>query len=146
MNKDSFLTSNWSNGFQIVDTLGNITANISNPDLARGLIMPTVFALLKDTICITDSIRIAGANIKNKTLYYVWGDGKIDTVNGLNRAHKYTASGSKLVRVLIQNGVCIDTAISFNVYINSLPLVTITGPSTVCVGASITNRFFWWFK
>lgn len=132
---DSFVLSS-NAGFRKVDTLGNLTPNVSKANsFVRGMIMPAQFATQKDTACAKyDTIKIGAASVKNQTIYYVWGDGKIDTVIGGNGAHVYATSGVKNVFVLINNGYCIDTVFSKTITINALPVVTITGGSAICSG------------
>lgn len=136
---DTFLISDISSQFKKVDTLGNFSADLATtPDDIRGMVMPSVFASNKDTFCPKyDTVKIGAAGVRYKTLYYHWGDGKIDTVIGGSASHVYTSGTSYTIHVLGNNSMCLDTLFSKKVIIKNLPTVTITGNSYLC-GTSST--------
>jgi hypothetical protein len=141
----TFWRSNISSAFNRQTTAGVYSAGFgSNPDDLRGLVMLPYFTMSDDTICQNETLSLTGGgHMLYDNFIYHWGDGNSDTLaitNGVLTigSHMYAAAGNYTVQVETDNGSGGDTVYTFAVRVNSLPIVAISGFSTVCSGDSIT--------
>lgn len=135
-----FLISNIASNFRYLDTLNNYGPVLINlPDDLRGLVMVPGFTISEDTLCAKDTLEVAAGGITVHTIYYNWGDGTVDTVsNGGGATHAYATGGNYTLSVLLDNGFCPpDTFYTAPIRINALPLVSISGSTALCPGASV---------
>lgn len=140
------IISNISSALKRLSTAGVYdAANLSsNPDDLRGVVMLPYFTVIDDTICVNETMMVNGGGHALFTDYiFHWGDGNFDTVATADGvitmgSHIYSAGGSYIIHVESYNGFGGDTVFSYTVQVNNVPIVTLSGFSTVCSGDSIT--------
>jgi hypothetical protein len=142
---NKFIASNISSALIRVNSSGVYGTNFaSNPDDLRGLVMLPYFTLSDDTICQNESITLTGGGHQlYDNFIYHWGDGNSDTLVTSDGtltigSHNYAAAGDYTIEVETDNGFGGDTVYSMLIRVNALPIVSITGFSTVCSGDSVT--------
>lgn len=145
LNPTTFLRSTISSNFNRHSTAGVYSGTFgSNPDDLRGLVMLPYFTISDDTICQNESITLNGGGHQwFDNFIYHWGDGNSDTlaiVNGVltTGSHTYNASGDYTVEVETDNGFGGDTVYSYMIRVNNIPVVALSGFTTVCSGDSVT--------
>jgi hypothetical protein len=142
----TFICSNISSNLKRLSTTGVYDAATlhNNPDDLRGLLMLPYFNISDDTICQNESITLTGGGHQLfDNFIYHWGDGNTDTLaitNGVLTvgSHTYSAQGDYIIEVETDNGFGGDTVYSFQIRVNNIPVVAISGFSTVCSGDSVT--------
>lgn len=139
-NADTFLRSTISSNFNFHTTAGIYSANFGAlPDDLRGLVMPPVFAANDDTICNGESITMGAAAITDFSVIYAWGDGRRDTTQAASVTHTYNNAGNYTINVLLSYaGGDYDTFYSKTIRVNAKPIVTLSGPTGICPGGSVT--------
>ena len=133
-----FLISTTNTNFRHLSTSGNLGPALSlSSDDPRGLVMLPSFSLDDDTICPGDSIVMDafGAHIFNTII--AWGDGAIDTVVNTGASHVFNSAGNYTITVILDNGYCVpDTFTTFQIRVNTKPVVGLTGNEALCPGAT----------
>ncbi len=143
VNPNYLLISNISSSFNRLLPTGTYSGTFgSNPDDLRGLVMPPQFAISDVTVCEDVEPVFVGAGSLQlfDTIVYNWGDGAVD-VQGVatpGGSHNYTIPGDYTIYIEVDNGVVRDTIKSFNVHVDSTPVVVLSGATHICSGNDVT--------
>ena len=140
---DYFIGSNISSSFNRISPAGNYTGAFgSNPDDLRGLVMPPQFAISDVSVCEdVETVYIGAGSLQLfDTIVYNWGDGATDVqaVSTPGGSHNYTTPGDYTVYIEMDNGAVRDTIKSFNVHVDSTPVVVLSGNTHICSGNDVT--------
>lgn len=142
LNPTTFLNSTISSNFRRVSTNGTYSdAMGANPDDLRGLVMPPQFAISTDTLCeeVGELFIGAGSLQLFDSIVYHWGDGTSSITALSGASHIYTAPGDYTIRIELDNGFIRDTIpTTFDIHVNNIPTVTISGSTALCPGGSVT--------
>src|SRR3989338_742889 len=137
------LVSNISSAFNRLSPTGTYSGNFgSNPDDLRGLVMPPQFAISDTSVCEgVDTVYIGAGGLQLfDSIVYNWGDGFVDIqdVATAGGSHNYAVAGDYIVYIEVDNGTVHDTIRSFNVHVDSTPVVVLSGPTHICSGDDVT--------
>ncbi len=132
-----FITSNISSAFNRYNVNGSVTANFGTaPDDLRGLAIINCSRVITGTpaYCIGDSTlltAVAGTN-------YQWYKNGVAIPSATNQSVYVKTIGK--YNCLLRDAVCgrDSTPTGITVIQNALPVVTVSGATTACVGSSIT--------
>lgn len=144
INPTTMLRSTISSNFNRVNTTGTYSASFgANPDDLRGLAMPPQFTSSNTTLCDGETLNIKAGSLQLfDSIVCHWGDGTSDIVNVSGIAdfnHVYAAAGSYTVHIELDNGNVRDTVpTTFNITVNPLPVVALSGNTSICSGDSVT--------
>lgn len=143
INPNYFIVSNISSSFNHVTPAGNYVGQFgSNPDDLRGLVMPPQFAISDVSVCEdVEPVYIGAGSLQLfDSIVYNWGDGvsDIQDVSAPGGTHTYTTPGDYTIYIEMDNGTVRDTIQSFNVHVDSTPVVILSGPTHICSGNDVT--------
>lgn len=142
LNPTTFLNSTISSNFRRVSTDGTYSNSIgSNPDDLRGLVMPPQFAISTDTLCeeVAELFIGAGSLQLFDSVVYHWGDGTSSIAGTTGASHVYTVAGDYTIYIELDNGSVRDTfPTTFDIHVNNIPVVSISGSTALCPGGSVT--------
>lgn len=144
INPTTMLRSTISSNFTRHTTSGSYTATFgSNPDDLRGMVMPPQFTSSNTTLCDGETLNIKAGSLQLfDSIVCHWGDGTSDIVNVsgiVDFNHTYAAAGSYTVHLELDNSNVRDTVpTTFNITVNPIPVVTLSGNTSICSGDSVT--------
>ncbi|MFN8398026.1 MAG: PKD domain-containing protein [Bacteroidia bacterium] len=140
LGNNDFIISNIASTIKHLNSNGTYASNtlMSLPDDLRGLAMPPLFFIDKDTVCPQDLVKITvkNAGFARDTTFYQWGDGNTTALFPASDAtHGYTTPGNYTVAVVMKNDtVGMDTLYTFPMRVQNAPLVALTpgNDTTIC--------------
>lgn len=97
----------------------------------------TAFTASNLTVCAGQSVSFTNSTTSNSAVSYAWNFGDGGTSTSTNPTYTYNTPGTYTVQLSATNagGTDIETV---SITVNAAPSVSITGPTSVCLGSSIT--------
>lgn len=95
------------------------------------------FTTSASTVCAGTQVNFTNTTTSGSTATYSWDFGDGNTSTATNPTHTYASGGNYTVTLTSSNfgGSDVET---FNITVNAAPNVAISGPTSVCLGSSIS--------